>query len=156
MHGWISKATQSKYSVSRPVEICKLCSMELYACNMHGPYVFQKHVDGEGLIQRGGTPGSPPPPPRKLPSIILHVIVIVECDKINFSSMYVVSETTTRSSLKGCKFQKFPGGACPLVWVHYSTLEFPPLQKNPVLIPARITCHMHVTHMGDANFLKHA
>ena len=62
---------------------------------------------------------------------------MVDCDKSNFSFVYVVSEAT-RSGLRGCQFQNFPGGAYPqtrYVWVHYHMLEFPPSVKNPVLIP---------------------
>jgi hypothetical protein len=46
--------------------------------------------------------------------------------------MYVVSEAT-RNSLRGCKLQKFSGGACPqtpLVWVWCRAREFPPSTKK--------------------------
>ena len=55
----------------------------------------------------------------------------------NFSFVYVMSEAT-RNSLSGCKFQNYPGGACPqtsLVCVRYCTLEFPPSMKKSCINP---------------------
>ena len=89
--------------------------------------------------------------------ITLVLIPIVECVKFicsNISSLYVVSEAT-RSSLRGCKFQKFPGGACPqtpLVWKHYRMLEFPPRQKESYINPwlSHPWCkQLHVVEIHD-------
>ena len=53
--------------------------------------------------------------------------------------------------------QNFPGGTCPqipLVWVHYRILEFPPLRKIPVLIPAISVVSMVHVHAQTANTNK--
>ena len=56
------------------------------------------------------------------------------------SLIYMYVSEATRSSFRGCKFQKFqkfPGGACPpdpLVWACYCTLWSPPSDKIPAFI----------------------
>ena len=108
-------------------------------------------------LEGGGTMGSPPSP-RKYPTIMITLVTVTF---IHLLAVTVVSEAT-RSSLRGCKFQNFPGGACSqttLVWVclpHamisplwqkilYKTL---PLLMEYLYIPISVYCMYNILHYG--------
>ncbi len=74
----------------------------------------------------------------------------------NFLLVCVVSEAT-RNSLRGCKFSKFSGGACPqtpLVWVRCHARKFPPSMKNPCINPCKPLVHTYTRVMGTFFPLK--
>lgn len=61
---------------------------------------------------------------------LLHKIY---CRSVINLTFYLVSEAT-KNTRTVSKAVNFPGGACPLLLVHYRTLEFAPMKKNPILI----------------------
>ena len=92
-------------------------------------------------LEGGGTLGFPPPPMTGLfPPLKISNYYDNTCNvypKINLLAVNVVLDAT-KSSLRGCKFQNFPGGAClqtTLVWVCYRTLWFPPSDKKSCIKP---------------------